>query len=65
MHINHSVEKEDGTYVYQGTFTGKELDFLVEYACNALMAAGAFPFISENKMKESVSPWPDEDQMEQ
>lgn len=48
MHIKHSVEKPDGTYVYQGEFTGKELDFLVEYACNSLMAAGAFPFIMKD-----------------
>lgn len=54
MHIKHSIEKPDGTYTYQGEFTGKELDFLVEYACNSLMAAGAFPFIVRNE--EETSP---------
>lgn len=50
MRIKHSVEKEDGTYVYQGEFTGVELNFLVEFACNELMRVGAFPFI----MKETA-----------
>jgi hypothetical protein len=52
MQIKHSVEKEDGTYVYQGSFTGKELDFLVEYACNSLLAQGAFPFVTAEKAAE-------------
>lgn len=47
MNINHSVELEDGTYKYQGTITGRELDFLVEYAINQLLMQGALPFLSE------------------
>lgn len=37
---------EDGSYTYQGTFEGRELDFLVEYAVNSLLAKGALPFVS-------------------
>lgn len=48
MHIKQSVELEDGSYTYQGTFTGKELDFLVEYAVNQLLMQGALPFLSED-----------------
>lgn len=58
MKIRHSVEQEDGTYVYQGSFSGKELDFLVEYACNSLLAQGAFPFITAEKADESGAPFP-------
>ncbi len=53
MQITKSVEKEDGTYVYQGSFTGKELDFLVEFACNHLMAIGAFPFVTEEQVEDA------------
>lgn len=47
MQISHSVELEDGSYTYQGTITGRELDFLVEYAINQLLMQGALPFLSE------------------
>jgi hypothetical protein len=47
MQIKHSVELEDGSYTYQGNITGKELDFLVEYAINNLLMQGAFPFLTE------------------
>lgn len=46
--ISHSVELEDGTYKYQGTLEGRELDFLVEYAVNSLLAQGALPFLHED-----------------
>lgn len=55
----------DGSYTYQGTFSGKELDFLVEFAVNSLLAQGAFPFVHADKFEESVSPYPDEDQKTQ
>jgi hypothetical protein len=45
--INHSVELEDGSYQFQGEITGKELEFIVEYGMNNLMAQGALPFLSE------------------
>jgi hypothetical protein len=48
MQVNHSVELEDGSYTYQGTITGKELDFLVEYAINQLLMQGALPFLTED-----------------
>lgn len=48
MNIKQSVELEDGSYTYQGNITGKELEFLVEYAINNLLMQGALPFLSEN-----------------
>lgn len=60
MKISHSVELPDGSYKYQGTFEGPELDFLVEYAVNNLLKEGAFPFVHHTKMDESLSPYPDE-----
>jgi hypothetical protein len=47
INISHSIELEDGTYKYQGIITGRELDFLVEYAINQLLMQGALPFLSE------------------
>lgn len=61
MQIKHSVEKEDGSYVYQGVFVGPELDFLVEYAINSLLAKGAFPFIMQEKAEEAGAPFPTSD----
>lgn len=48
MQIKTSVELEDGSYTYQGTFSGKELDFLVEFAVNNLLMQGALPFVTED-----------------
>lgn len=61
MKIKHSVEKPDGSYVYQGEFSGKELDFLVEFACNSLMAQGAYPFVTKEKAETSSMPFPTTD----
>lgn len=47
MQIKQSVELPDGSYTYQGNITGKELDFLVEYAINNLLMQGALPFLHE------------------
>jgi hypothetical protein len=48
VQIKHSVELPDGNYQYQGNVTGKELEFLVEYAINNLLMQGALPFLNEN-----------------
>lgn len=48
INIDHSVELEDGSYKYQGTITGRELDFLVEFAINELLMRGALPFLSSD-----------------
>ncbi len=62
MKINHSVEKDDGTYVMQGTLTGKELEFIVEVGCNYLLAQGAFPFLSADEDEsDPVIPHPTPD----
>lgn len=59
MKIKKSVEMPDGSYVYQGEFTGPELDYLVEYAVNLLLAHGAFPFTTEETVEESGFPMPE------
>lgn len=56
MQIKHSVEQENGTYVYQASLTGKELELVVEVGINYLLAQGAFPFVSEEKAEESGIP---------
>lgn len=58
MQIKHSVELEDGSYTYQGNITGRELDFLVEYAVNSLLAQGALPFLHEDgdKLPDVIMP---------
>jgi hypothetical protein len=55
----------DGSYTYQGSFTGKELDFLVEFAINSLLAKGAFPFVHQETFEASLSPYPDGEGQEQ
>ena len=65
MKIKHSVQLPDGEYTYQGEFTGRELDFLVEFAINSLLAQGAFPFVHADKFEESMSPYPTGEEMEQ
>jgi hypothetical protein len=60
VEIKHAVEMPDGTYTYQGVLSGPELKFLVEYAINNLMMTGAFPFIHEDTIRDSLSPYPDE-----
>lgn len=64
MQIKHSVELEDGSYTYQGNISGKELDFLVEYAVNSLLAQGALPFLHEDSetMDSMVMPESDTEQ---
>lgn len=52
MNINKSVEQADGTYIFQGTIEGRELDFLIEYALNDLARKGALPYAST----QSVNP---------
>lgn len=63
--MKHSTELEDGTYTYQGEFIGPELDFLVEYAINSLLAQGAFPFVHGDRFEKSHSPYPAPDMPEQ
>jgi hypothetical protein len=60
LQIKHSIELPDGSYTYQGNISGKELDFLVEFALNNLVAQGAFPFVHGDTLDESMFPVPDE-----
>lgn len=54
MEIKHIVEREDGTAVFQGVLTGKELAFVVEVGLNQLIAEGAIPFLMESEETEAV-----------
>ncbi len=58
MKINHAVEKDDGTYVMQGTLSGNELKFIVEVGCNYLLAQGAFPFMSAEEDEDGETSIP-------
>lgn len=61
MQINHSVELEDGSYKYQGNITGRELDFLVEFAINQLLMQGALPFLTEGSESTAALAMPEHD----
>jgi hypothetical protein len=49
LNINHAVELEDGSYTYQGTLSGQELKFIVEFGINELLVRGALPFLQEDE----------------
>lgn len=59
MELNHGVELEDGSYKFQGTLSGPELKFVVEFGINQLLMNGAFPFVHEETIEKSMSPYPD------
>jgi hypothetical protein len=46
MRINHTVEKPDGSVVFQGVLEGQELGFVIEMGLEAIIAAGGIPFVS-------------------
>lgn len=46
MNVKHIVEKQDGSVVFQGVLEGKELAFVIEMGLDAIIAAGAVPFVS-------------------
>jgi len=61
MVINHVVEKEDGSIVFQGVLTGNELAFVIEMGMDAIIRAGAIPFAStENHHAFDIHESPDE-----
>ena len=45
MLIKHTVEKEDGSVVFQGVLEGQELAFVIEMGMDAIIQAGAVPFV--------------------
>lgn len=47
MKINHAVEKEDGSVVFQGVLEGKELAFVIEMGLECLIEAGVVPFVAK------------------
>lgn len=49
MNIKHIVEREDGTVVFQGVLEGNELAFVIEMGMDAIIRAGALPFVSTDK----------------
>lgn len=46
MQVKHTVEKEDGSVVFQGVLEGQELAFVIEMGMDAIIQAGAVPFVS-------------------
>lgn len=47
MNVSHVVELEDGSVEFKGNLKPNEVEFLVEFAINHLLAIGAIPFIKE------------------
>ena len=46
MKINHVVEKEDGSVVFQGILIGNELAFVIATGLDTIIEAGGVPFLS-------------------
>jgi hypothetical protein len=46
LHIKHVTEKDNGSVVFQGVLEGKELAFVIEMGMEAIIQAGAVPFVS-------------------
>ncbi len=47
MKINHSVEREDGTFVFQGELEPMQVQYLVTLGINLALARGAVPFLHD------------------
>lgn len=64
MIVRHTVEKEDGSVVFQGVLEGKELSFVIEVGIEALIRSGLLPFTStnENRLMANVHEAPDLEQ---
>lgn len=46
MKINHVVEKQDGSVVFQGVLEGNELAFVIATGLDYIIEAGGAPFLS-------------------
>lgn len=46
MRINHIVEREDGSVVFQGVLEGQELAFVVATGLDTIIESGGIPFVS-------------------
>lgn len=46
MQVKRGIERPDGSFVFQGTLEGAELDFVIEVGMNELARIGALPFVS-------------------
>jgi len=53
MMIKHTVEKEDGSVVFQGVLEGKELSFVLEIGLEALIKGGMIPFTATNEFRSA------------
>lgn len=63
MNVKHVVEKEDGTVVFQGSLEGQELAFVIEMGLDAIIQAGALPFVSTKQRSiADIHQVPDETQ---
>lgn len=63
MYVKRTIEKEDGTVVFQGVLEGNELAFVIEMGLDAIIKAGAAPFAStENHASHDIHEVPDQTQ---
>ena len=63
MNVKHIVEKPDVSIVFQGILEGKELAFVIEMGMDAIIAAGAVPFVAMDKYNPaSLHEVPDQEQ---
>jgi hypothetical protein len=63
MKVRHVVEKPDGSIVFQGVLEGPELAFVIEMGLEAVIAAGASPFVStEHYGLDQLHEVPDQEQ---
>lgn len=50
MQVKKIVEREDGSVVFQGVLEGSELAFVIEMGLEALIQAGAIPFVGLDRV---------------
>lgn len=63
MRINHIVEKEDGSVVFQGVLEGQELAFVIATGLDVIIESGGIPFVStKEKAIHDVHGVPDMEQ---
>ncbi len=54
MEIQYNKVNENGTVTVNATLEQDEINFLVEYAINNLLAAGSAPYLHEESYSASV-----------
>lgn len=60
MEINKTVETPDGSVTFQGVLNADEVEFLISYAIQTLLAKGALPFsVKDDKDMATIAPGSD------